>query len=66
MNAAAGFQDVIADLGFCRLGTQGNVRIAETEMPGLMAIRGGIFDQPTAPGRARHRLAAHDHPGPRC
>jgi adenosylhomocysteinase len=39
MNAVTEQKDyAIADLGLADLGPQGN-RIAETEMPGLMAIR---------------------------
>ena len=36
--------------------------IAETEMPGLMALRRGVRHDEAAEGRAHHRLAAHDHP----
>ena len=38
------------------------IAIAEAEMPGLMAIREEYRPEPTAEGRAHHRLAAHDHP----
>ncbi len=38
------------------------IAIAETEMPGLMALARGIRRLAAAQGRADHRLAAHDHP----
>ncbi len=38
------------------------ISIAEYEMPGLMSIRKKYAAEQAAEGRARHRLAAHDHP----
>jgi len=38
------------------------IAIAETEMPGLMALRREYGRQKPAEGRAHRRLPAHDHP----
>ncbi len=38
------------------------ISIAEQEMPGLMSIRRKYAVGQAAAGRARHRIAAHDHP----
>jgi hypothetical protein len=52
---------VIADLGLADWGRK-EIRIAETEMPGLMAIREEFAAARPLQGRAHHRFAAHDHP----
>ena len=51
----------IADLSLADWGRK-EIRIAETEMPGLMAIREEFAAKPAAEGRAHHRLPAHDDP----
>ncbi len=62
----AEFKDyVIADLSLADWGRK-EIRIAETEMPGLMAIREEFAADATAQGRAHHRFAAHDHPDRRA
>ena len=66
MNAVSNFSDyVIADLALADWGRK-EIRIAETEMPGLMAIREEFAAEPAAEGRAHHRFAAHDHPDRRA
>ncbi len=52
---------VVADLGLADWGRK-EIRIAETEMPGLMAIRDEFASAQPLQGRAHHRLAAHDDP----
>ena len=44
------------------IGAARKSRIAETEMPGLMAIREEYGAEAAAQGRAHRRLAPHDHP----
>jgi adenosylhomocysteinase len=56
-NAAGKADYLVKDISFGRK----EIRIAETEMPGLMAIR-EEYAAAAAQGRAHHRLAAHDHP----
>ena len=51
----------VADLALADWGRK-EIRIAETEMPGLMAIREEYRRAAAAARRAHHRLAAHDHP----
>jgi hypothetical protein len=55
----------VADLSL-PIGVRKEILIAETEMPGLMAIREEFAKSPAAERRAHHRLAAHDDPDPRC
>ena len=55
----------VADLALADWGRK-EIRIAETEMPGLMAIREEFAASAAAEGRAHHRLAAHDHPDRRA
>jgi adenosylhomocysteinase len=55
---------VIADIGLADFG-RAEIAIAETEMPGLMALR-QEFGVAAAQGRAHHRLAAHDDPDRRA
>ena len=52
---------VIADIALADFGRK-EIEIAETEMPGLMALRDGVRRVEAAEGRADHRLAAHDDP----
>ena len=52
---------VIADIGLADFGRK-EIEIAETEMPGLMALREEFGASQAAEGRADHRLAAHDDP----
>ena len=52
---------VVKDLGLADFGRK-EIEIAETEMPGLMALRAGIRRVEAAEGRADHRVAAHDDP----
>ena len=56
---------IVADLALAAWGRK-EIRIAETEMPGLMAIREEFAKTPAAQGRAHHRLAAHDDPDRRA
>ncbi len=51
----------VADISLADWGRK-EIDIAEHEMPGLMSIRKQVRRQQAAQGRARHRLAAHDHP----
>ena len=50
----------VADLGLADWGRK-EIEIAEQEMPGLMAIRNKYCGRKAAQGRARDRVAAHDH-----
>ena len=52
---------VIADIKLAEWGRK-ELNIAETEMPGLMAIREEYAKTPAAQGRAHRRLPAHDDP----
>ncbi len=52
---------IVADLGLADWGRK-EIKIAETEMPGLMAIREEFAAEPAAERRAYHRFPAHDHP----
>ena len=52
---------LVKDLSLADWGRK-EMAIAETEMPGLMAIREEYRREPAAEGRAHRRLAAHDHP----
>ena len=62
MNASHLTHDyVVADIGLADWGRK-EIAIAETEMPGLMAMRAEYRREPAAEGRAHRRLAAHDHP----
>ena len=51
----------VADISLADWGRK-EIDIAEHEMPGLMSIRQKYAAAQAAQGRARHRLAAHDHP----
>ena len=51
----------VADMSLADWGRK-EISIAEYEMPGLMAIRKKYAAAQAAEGRARHRVAAHDHP----
>ena len=62
MNAVSNFTDyIVADIALADWGRK-EIRIAETEMPGLMAMREEFARAAAAQGRAHRRLAAHDHP----
>ena len=50
----------VADMGLADWGRK-EIVIAEQEMPGLMAIRNKYAAEKPLAGRARDRLAAHDH-----
>ena len=52
---------VVKDIGLAEWGRK-EIAIAETEMPGLMAIREEYGAEAAAQGRAHRRLAAHDDP----
>ena len=52
---------LVKDLGLADWGRK-EIKIAETEMPGLMAIRQEFCEGSAAARRAHRRLAAHDHP----
>ena len=52
---------VVKDIALADWGRK-EIAIAETEMPGLMAVRAGVRQGPAAEGRPHRRLAAHDHP----
>ena len=52
---------VVKDIGLADWGRK-EISIAETEMPGLMAVRAGVRQGAAAQGRPHRRLAAHDHP----
>ena len=49
----------VADLSLAEFGRK-EIRLAEHEMPGLMALRAEYAAQPAAARRPDHRLAAHD------
>ena len=51
----------VTDLSLADWGRK-EIQIAETEMPGLMAIREEYASQPAPAGRPHHRVAAHDDP----
>jgi adenosylhomocysteinase len=51
----------VADMNLAEWGRK-EIAIAETEMPGLMALREEFGKQQTADGSADRRLPAHDHP----
>ena len=55
----------VADLSLADWGRK-EINIAETEMPGLMAIREEFAANAAAEGRAHRRLAAHDDPDRRA
>ena len=52
---------VVKDISLADFGRK-EIEIAETEMPGLMALREEYRRVEAAEGRAHHRLAAHDDP----
>ena len=52
---------IIRDISLADFGRK-EIAIAETEMPGLMAVREGIRPDADAEGRPHRRLPAHDHP----
>ena len=52
---------VVKDLGLADFGRK-EIEIAETEMPGLMALARGVRRVEAIERRADHRLAAHDDP----
>ena len=56
---------VVKDISLADWGRK-EIAIAETEMPGLMAIARGIRREAAAQGRAHRRLAAHDDPDRRA
>ncbi len=64
-NTALNADCAITDISLADWGRK-EIRIAETEMPGLMAIREEFAAAPAAQGRAHHRLAAHDDPDRRA
>ncbi len=51
----------VADMSLAEWGRK-EISIAEFEMPGLMSIRKKYAPGKPLEGRARHRIAAHDHP----
>ena len=55
----------VADLSLAEFGRK-EIRLAEHEMPGLMAIRARVRRPAAAQGRAHHGLAAHDDPDRRA
>ena len=55
----------VADLSLAEFGRK-EIRLAEHEMPGLMAVREEFADSPAAGRREDHGLAAHDHPDRRA
>ena len=55
----------VADLSLADFGRK-EIEIAETEMPGLMALRAEFGTKQAAQGRAHRRLAAHDDPDRAC
>jgi S-adenosylhomocysteine hydrolase len=55
----------IADLSLAPWGRK-ELTIAETEMPGLMAIRKEFAKAQPLKGGTHYRLAAHDHPDRRA
>ena len=58
----AAFSDYhVADISLAPWGRR-EIAIAETEMPGLMAIREEYAARAAPQGRPHHRLAPHDHP----
>ena len=68
MNAVANsnFTDYkVADIALADWGRK-EIAIAETEMPGLMALREEFGAAAAAQGRAHRRLPAHDHPDRRA
>ena len=56
---------IVKDIGLADWGRK-EISIAETEMPGLMAVREEYGREAAAEGRAHRRLAAHDHPDGRA
>ena len=52
---------VVKDIALADFGRK-EIEIAETEMPGLMALRAEFGADAAAEGRAHRRLAAHDDP----
>ncbi len=56
--ARPGFK--VADLSLAEFGRK-EIRLAEQEMPGLMALRARYKGQEAACRRARHGQPAHDH-----
>ncbi len=62
MPDAGGFSDCkVADLSLADWGRK-EIAIAETEMPGLMALREEYAGKKPLEGRADRRLPAHDDP----
>ncbi len=64
----------VRDIALAGFGRK-EIELAETEMPGLMAIREEYGPEAATEGRPDRRLAPHDHPdrgadrdaqGPRC
>ena len=51
----------VADIGLAGWGRR-EIAIAESEMPGLMAVREEFGKRKPLTGRAHRGLAAHDHP----
>ena len=51
----------VKDIGLADWGRK-EIAIAESEMPGLMALREEYGAQQAAQGRAHRRLPPHDHP----
>ncbi len=52
---------LVKDLSLAAYGRK-EIEIAETEMPGLMAVREEFGPSAAPERRAHRRLAAHDHP----
>jgi hypothetical protein len=55
----------VADMSLAPWGRK-EIRLAEAEMPGLMALRAGIRRFAAVERRAHCRLFAHDHSNRRC
>ena len=52
---------IVKDIALADFGRK-ELDIAETEMPGLMALRDEYGESKAAERRAHCRIAAHDHP----
>jgi adenosylhomocysteinase len=60
LNTAVNTDCVIADIGLAEWGRK-ELKIAETEMPGLMAIRKEFAPHPASQRRPHYGFIAHDH-----
>ena len=61
MNANVTDNHHVKDISLAAWGRK-EIEIAETEMPGLMAVRAEFGPSPAAQGRPRRRVPAHDDP----